>query len=425
MTATDLNVQFREEKQGQVAQARAIVERNRASIEKYDSGQAQAELDARLASQVADGTIRMISPDRYEVLTGWDANEIFTVRRATRPTEIPLILPETGLDFVDGHAQLYLAQPAWHELGTIIGGGTSDIQEVIDASGGGYFVSKRAARFYGGGKMRTDEDHWHNVREDTWESLGVVGRIYQPVQNIDAVSFLGELTGSDDLIIESAGPLRGGRKFFVSARLPEDVVIDAEGVNEIIRPYVVAINSFDGTTPFQVVCTPWCPVCGNTERFAVRDAHSRWTVRHTTNALQKIEEARKTLGLSVKYYDRFEVEENQLARITLELDEFDKLIGGLWTLDDDASDLQKRRSAERRDQLVAGYQAEATRSGKTARSGEFAITQWLDNVAPRKALKDDGGAADPMAAARATLALEGADDDLKSKAHRRLLKLAA
>src|ERR1700691_3517647 len=124
---TDVNVQFKEEKTGQIAMARSIVERNRRDVARYDSGATQAQIDARLAGQVASGKIRMIGADRYGVLEGWDRNEIFSVQRATRPGEIPLILPETGLDMVDGKAQLYLAQPAWHELGNVFSGGTSDI----------------------------------------------------------------------------------------------------------------------------------------------------------------------------------------------------------------------------------------------------------------------------------------------------------
>src|SRR5215469_6972970 len=125
MTMTDVNVQFRDEKLGQIAQARAIVEANQAALAEYDSGATQAALDAKLAADVAAGTTRMVGTDRYEVLEGWDRNEIFTVRRAVRPGEIPLILPESGLDFVDDKAQLYLAQPAWHELGNVIPGGIS------------------------------------------------------------------------------------------------------------------------------------------------------------------------------------------------------------------------------------------------------------------------------------------------------------
>src|SRR5260370_34943726 len=82
-------------------------------------------MDAKLAADVASGKIRMIGTDRYEVLTGYDANETFRVQPASRPGELSLLLPETGLDYVDGKAQLFSAVETWHNEGNITSGGAS------------------------------------------------------------------------------------------------------------------------------------------------------------------------------------------------------------------------------------------------------------------------------------------------------------
>jgi phage/plasmid-like protein (TIGR03299 family) len=415
--SSDVNVQFREEKQGQIAQARAIVERNRADIANYDSGATQAAIDQRLAGQVADGKIEMVGTDRYRVLEGWDRDELFSVQRATRPGEIPLILPETGLDFVNGEAQLYLDAPAWHELGNVRLGGISDVDEVLKLSGLDWEVEQTPSRYYHKGRLLTAPGKFINKRKDTGDFLGSVGKIYTPVQNIEAMRFLQELVSDGDVLIQSAGPLRGGRKVFVSVRLPEDVTIDAGGIDETIVPTIAILNSHDGTTPVQAVATPWNPVCGNTERFALRDAYTRWATPHTTNALKQLAEARRTLTLSSKYYERFEAEETQLARTSLLLNEFDELVADLWPVED--NDRARSNSERRHEALRAGYAKWQNSIGKTALAGERTITEWLDYAAPRRAI---GGS---MTAAKATAALEGSDDDLKSRAHRRLLTLAS
>jgi phage/plasmid-like protein (TIGR03299 family) len=419
---TDVNVQFKEEKQGQIAMARAIVERNRADIAKYDSGATQAAIDQRLADQISQGKIEMVGADRYRVLEGWDRNETFSVQRATRPGEIPLILPETGLDYVDGQAQLYLAEPAWHEVGTVIPGGTSDIHEILTASGGLYNVKQGPVCYYAGGKLRTDPDKYENYRDDTFAPLGVVGNIYTPIQNVEAMEFLQELVDGGDAIIDSAGPMRGGRKFFVCMRLPEDIELDIAGTTEIVKPYIAVINSHDGQTPFQAVVTPWNIVCGNTERFALRDAHSRWTVRHTTHAMKRVEEARRTLGLSVKYFGQWAAEEQKLAETTLLLDDFDKLIADLWPVKDDPEPSRthwtKQLGKQRHEALRAGFAKDSERVGKTAYAAERAVTDYLDHDQKRRPLNGS------MAAARATAVLEGASDDIKSRAHRKLLTLS-
>jgi phage/plasmid-like protein (TIGR03299 family) len=417
MVATDVNEAFAGEKAGQIALAQQAAADAQQRIADFDSGKTQAKLDAHLAAQIQAGAIRMTAADRYEVLTGYDAGEQFTVRRATRPQEVPLILPEHGLDEHDGKVSLYSAVPAWHSLGQVIPGGTSDVEEVIRLAGIGFGVDLRQVRYHAGDQLRTDLRHHVTVRDDTHEALGVVGSKYTPIQNRAAFAFLQELVASGDVTWESAGSLRGGRRVFISMKLPETVTIDPGGIADEIVPFIVAINSHDGTSPFQVVATPWRPVCGNTERFAVRDAWSRWTVTHTKSAENRIAEAQRTLGLSLAYYDAFAEEETRLAQAAITTAELDALIAEVWEFaDDDPTERQQNYAGERASQVRGIFAAEAQRVGPTAYAAERAITAYLDHVAPKRAL--DGS----MAAARATAILEDTTGDLKSRAHKLLLR---
>jgi hypothetical protein len=63
--------------------------------------------------------------------------------------------------------------------------------------------------------------------------------------------------------------------------MPDTITIDATGISNQIIPFVVVLNSHDGSCLFHVVMTPWRPACRSIVRFAVRDAHSGWCVRHT------------------------------------------------------------------------------------------------------------------------------------------------
>jgi len=170
-----------------------------------------------------------------------------------------------------------------------------------------------------------------------------------------------------------------------------------------------------------VVVTPWRPVCGNTERFAVRDAVTRWGVRHTRNVRDRIAEARRTLGLSITYYERFAAEEEALARTDLAIAEFHQLLDQLWPApDQDASKRTRTRHATRVDTLTGLWRANADRLGSTAYAAERAVTEYADwNTTIRPA----GSLRGQILAARATALLEGANDEVKTKAHRRLLTL--
>jgi hypothetical protein len=53
--------------------------------------------------------------------------------------------------------------------------------------------------------------------------------------------------------------------------------------------------------------------------------------------MDRINEARRTLGLSVRYYEAWAAEETALARTAITLGEFDKVLADLWPVDADAS----------------------------------------------------------------------------------------
>ncbi|MEU0389132.1 DUF932 domain-containing protein [Streptomyces chartreusis] len=398
MTITDVNAAFADEKARQIDAAR-----NR---------------ERTFQARVDRGEIRLLGGDRYEVLTGWDRGEVFTVSRNAEG-EIDAIIANHGLDErADGTIALYASSPAWHGLGQIIPGGTTDIDTVLREGGLDFTVTTVPALYQWDGELREHADQFHTVREDTGAPLGAVGRRYRPIQNRQGFEFLQELVGRFDVVWESAGVIRGGRRVFISIRLPESVTVDAEGINDVIVPYVAVMNDHSGQGQFQCVVTPWRPVCANTERFAVRDAVSRWAVRHTAGATSQIKEARRTLGLSVQYFDRFAAEETALARTDIAIDDFHKAIADLWPLDDDASKRTRTNHAVRLNALDEVFATETERVGRTAYAAERAITGYLDHVAPRRP-----GQSMTEEIARATAALEGSDDDMKSKAHKRLMLL--
>ncbi|MFI9251297.1 DUF932 domain-containing protein [Streptomyces sp. NPDC053069] len=287
-------------------------------------------------ARIDRGEVRMLGGDRYEVLTGWERGETFTVSRNARG-EIDAVLANHGLDArADGTIALSASSLAWHGLGRIIPGGTTGIDEVLSKGGLDFTVTTVPALYQWDGELREHADEFHTVRGDTGAPLGVVGRRYQPIQNGQGFEFLQELVGRFDVVWESAGVIRGGRRVFISIRLPETVTVDADGVNDAIVPYVAMMNDPSGQGQFQRVVTPWRPVRADTERFAVRDAVTRWAVRHTAGATSQIEEARRTLGLSVQYFESFAAEETALAPLGAGIDSLKNLPSRLRNGDSEA-----------------------------------------------------------------------------------------
>ncbi|MGW4958024.1 DUF932 domain-containing protein [Nonomuraea sp. NPDC004186] len=107
-----------------------------------------------------------------------------------------------------------------------------------------------------------------------------------------------------------------------------------------------------------------------------------------------------------------------LAQTEIAMRDFEKLIGDLWPVKDDAP-LRTRNAATRRsDQLATMYRAETERLSRTAYAAERTITDYLDHIAPRRP-----GRTMTEEIARATALLEGADDEIKTNAHKRLMTL--
>lgn len=420
----DVNAEFRQSKMDQI---RGAIEYAKSDAERA------ARLRSKVAEQLANGELRDLGSDRYEVLTGWDRGEVIRInknRTALSAEEIEsAIMGDHGLDMkADGSGvALYLKdEPAWHSFGTVIKGGSSSASTVLHAAGLDYEVLQEPATFAipdgnGGHTLKSLEGQFVNFRSDTREPLGTVGSIYTPVQNVEAFNFLDALFGDHLMVAESAGSFRGGRRVFISAEIPADLYIDPDGIRDHIRMFVMLINSHDGTTPFIAIVTPWRPVCRNTERLALSNAVTKWTVKHTKNAGKKIDEARRTLNLTNAYYEEFVTEETALLNTPFGHDDVENLISGVWgELDNDAAKRSVTMYKNRADKVHEIFTEEAERVGRNAYAAERAITGYVDhftNLRPRGVLKGN------RLGALAQGIMEESLDEPKREAHKRLMTL--
>lgn len=129
-----------------------------------------------------------------------------------------------------------------------------------------------------------------NVREEDEKVLGVVTDRYRVVQNEEAFAFTDTLLG-EGVRYETAGSLQGGRRTWILARLPQRYIVNGDE----ITPYLVFMNSHDGTGAIKAAMPPIRVVFQNTLNFALRTAKRSWSAHHTGDIQGKMEEARDTL----------------------------------------------------------------------------------------------------------------------------------
>lgn len=131
-----------------------------------------------------------------------------------------------------------------------------------------------------------------NVRDTDRKVLGVVTDRYKVVQNVEAFSFTDEMLGFG-VRYETAGSLSEGRKIWLLARLPREYIISGERISH----YLVFSNTHDGSGSVKVAITPIRVVCNNTLNLALSTAQRCFTMIHTGNIVDKIEEAKDTSSI--------------------------------------------------------------------------------------------------------------------------------
>ncbi len=188
-----------------------------------------------------------------------------------------------------------------------------------------------------------------NVRSSDRKVLGVVSDRYKVVQNTDAFSFTDELLGKG-VRYETAGSLQEGKKVWLLARLPREYII----AGERISPYLVFSNTHDGSGSVKVAVTPVRVVCNNTLNLALDTADRSFSMIHTGNVHDRIQEAKDTLLMAEEYMDCLGIEFEQLRRQKITDAQVKEYIEQLLPMEKDATSIQSknitrlRRDMERR-----------------------------------------------------------------------------
>jgi phage/plasmid-like protein (TIGR03299 family) len=217
-------------------------------------------------------------------------------------------------------ACMVVGTPAWHRLGTVVSEAQKS-SEAIVLAGQDFTVEKWPLQTYGldrhGAAQVLDvEDQYATVRTDTGAVLGVVSGQYRVFQNREAFDFMDELVGEKLARYETAGALRGGRRVWMLARIPQELRVG--NTDDTILPYVLLANSHDGSLALRVVPTSVRVVCQNTLNLALGRAGSTGlAIRHLDSLEDRVHEARESLGLFLDRIERFQEEVDALAATPL------------------------------------------------------------------------------------------------------------
>ena len=186
----------------------------------------------------------------------------------------------------------YTRQKPWHGLGTMVQEAPTS-KDALELAGLDWRVIQKG--------LVTDDGtpipgFKANLRDSDSQVLGVVTDRYKVVQNEDAFAFTDALLG-EGVTYETAGSLQNGRRTWILAKLPQRYIISGDE----ITPYLVFMNSHDGTGAIKAAMTPIRVVCQNTLNLALKTAKRTWSADHVGDIQGKMEDAKNMLLYADKY----------------------------------------------------------------------------------------------------------------------------
>lgn len=222
----------------------------------------------------------------------------------------------------NGEASFFsVKEKAWHGLGKIVSEAQTS-EEAIKLAGLDFRV-ERASLLAQLPELSTHEVKLQNkaikndgkyfaaspvfskfatYRTDNNAVLGIIGKRYEIVQNTQAFDFFDTIVGSKQAIFETAGALGNGETIFITAKLPDNIIV--KGV-DIIEQYLFLTMSHDGSGSIQAAFTPVRIVCNNTLQLALKNCSNKIRIRHTKSAHSKLESGAKLMGIAHKASEEY------------------------------------------------------------------------------------------------------------------------
>lgn len=240
----------------------------------------------------------------------------------------------------------YTREKPWHGLGTMVQEAPSSADALVLA-GLDWSVIQKLIETEDGIPVPGFKA---NIRGSDGQVLGVVSDRYKVVQNTEAFAFSDELLG-EGVTYETAGSLQNGRRTWLLARLPQRYIISGDE----ITPYMVFMNSHDGSGSIKAAMTPIRVVCQNTLNLALGTAKRSWSTNHTGNISGKMEDARNTLLYAERYMAELGQAVDQMNRRKLSDRQVYEYIDTLFPILENSTEQQKKNIIRMKEDLKIRY----------------------------------------------------------------------
>lgn len=148
--------------------------------------------------------------------------------------------------------------------------------------------------------LRLNKDATVLYRSDNHEPLSVVSKRYKILQPREILEFFRDLVSAGGMELETAGVLKGGRKFWALAKTGQSVLLP--GLDKV-NGYLLLATSADGSLASTCQFTSIRVVCNNTLNMAVGESKGAVKVPHS-RVFDPVA-VKQELGLGMTAWDTF------------------------------------------------------------------------------------------------------------------------
>ena len=247
----------------------------------------------------------------------------------------------------------FVGQPPWHGLGNQL---TPNQPLEVWAEQAGMDwriessdVSYMAQNEKGQSIIMPFEEQRVLYRSDTHAPLSVVSQRFQEVQPMEILHFYKDLTEQSGFELETAGVLKGGKKFWALAKTGQSSALKGKDVS---NGYILLATACDGTLATTAQFTSIRVVCNNTLAIALKGQNTNAGVVKVPHSTKfDAEKVKQQLGISVRAWDEHMYEMKQLSQRKVTQQEaaayFDAVFNNtsLTTAEQDESIIQFYRNA--------------------------------------------------------------------------------
>lgn len=246
-------------------------------------------------------------------------------------------------------------QLPWENIGSIVENGTNKtVREILEDHGLDWNVTSKKTYFYNSITKKNEAipNLRVNVRDSDQRILGTVSDKYSILQNREAFDFVNSITKFNMELLK-VGELNYGAKVWMVGKFADTSIL-----GDTISPYIVFMNSHDGSESVKACFTPVRVVCSNAMSFAMRSSYRSWSARHIGDLDDKMSAAHDIFDQYTSYIDDLKETAETFSKIKVSEDEFINVLDLLYPSKEGYSDRKIRNQQFSRDQIIRAYNEE-------------------------------------------------------------------